>query len=63
VPIILATQEARDQEDCSLKPFWGNSSQDSKKVLHKKGLVVYALSSNSSTEKKKRKEKVNKKLS
>jgi hypothetical protein len=35
----------------------------SKKVLHKKGLVVHALSSNSSTEKKKRKEKVNKKLS
>jgi hypothetical protein len=27
-PVILVTQEARDQEDGGLRPAWANSSQD-----------------------------------
>jgi hypothetical protein len=27
-PVILATQKAEDQEDCSLKPAQANSSKD-----------------------------------
>jgi hypothetical protein len=53
----------RDQEDCGSKPAWTNSSQDpiSKKSFTKRGLVewlkVEALSSSTSTAKKKEKKK------
>jgi hypothetical protein len=53
----------RNQEDCSSKPVWANSSQDpiSKRPITKKRLVewlkVEALSSSPSTAKKKKKRK------
>jgi hypothetical protein len=59
----------RDQEDCSSKPAWASSLQDSisKKTLHKKRLVewlkVQALSSSPSNHKKKKKKKRKKRAS
>jgi hypothetical protein len=39
MPVILATQETRDQEDQGSKPDWTNSLQDpiSKKPITEKG--------------------------
>jgi hypothetical protein len=43
MPIILATEETRDQEDSSLKPASANNSQDLilKNTHHKKGLMEW----------------------
>jgi hypothetical protein len=60
MPVILATQAGKDQEDRSSKPAQENSSQDpiTKKSHHKKGLVEWlkvALNSSPSTTQKKKK--------
>jgi hypothetical protein len=56
-PVILATQENRDQKDHGVNPAWANSSLKPylEKTHHEKGLVewlkVQALSSSLSTAK------------
>jgi hypothetical protein len=42
-PIILATEDHEDQEDCGSKPAWANSYTRPylEKTLHKKGLVEW----------------------
>jgi hypothetical protein len=63
MPVILATQETRDKEDCGSKPAQANSSQDNIlkiPITKMVGCVAQGegLSSSPSTSKKKKKERI-----